>query len=63
MTAAKPTSEEAVVTALASKDELTKLEIATMTGLGRSTQATSPPSGPPPPSGSPLATRRTWAGR
>jgi len=37
MTAAKPTSEEVVVTALASQGELTNAEIATTTGLGRST--------------------------
>ena len=37
MTAAKPTSEEVVVTALASQGELTNAEIATATGLGRST--------------------------
>jgi biotin operon repressor len=39
MTAAKPTSEEAVVKALASQGELTSAEIATATGLGRSTVA------------------------
>ena len=37
MSAAKPTSEEAVATTLASGDELTGAEIATATGLGRST--------------------------
>jgi Sugar-specific transcriptional regulator TrmB len=37
MIAAKPTSEEVVVTALASQGELTNAEIATATGLGRST--------------------------
>ncbi|MEA2250761.1 MAG: hypothetical protein QOD71_2458 [Thermoleophilaceae bacterium] len=37
MTAAKPTSDKAVVKALASQDELTSAEIATATGLGRST--------------------------
>jgi hypothetical protein len=37
MTAAKPTSEEAVVKALATRSELTSAEIATATGLGRST--------------------------
>ena len=37
MSAAKPTSEEAVTTALASGDELTGAEVATATGLGRST--------------------------
>ena len=37
VTAAKPTSEEAVAKALASGDELTGAEIATATGLGRST--------------------------
>jgi hypothetical protein len=37
MTAAKPTSEEAVVKALASQGELTSAEIAAATGLGRST--------------------------
>jgi DNA-binding IclR family transcriptional regulator len=37
MTAAKPTSEEVVVTALASQGELTNAGIATTTGLGRST--------------------------
>jgi DNA-binding transcriptional ArsR family regulator len=39
MTAAKPTSEETVVKALASKGELTIAEIAAATGLGRSTIA------------------------
>jgi hypothetical protein len=37
MTAAKPSSEEAVVKALASEGELTPAEIAATTGLGRST--------------------------
>jgi DNA-binding transcriptional MocR family regulator len=37
MTAAKLTSEEAVIKALASQGELTSAEIATTTGLGRST--------------------------
>jgi DNA-binding transcriptional ArsR family regulator len=37
MTAAKLTSEEAVIKALASQGELTSAEIATATGLGRST--------------------------
>jgi DNA-binding IclR family transcriptional regulator len=37
VSAAKPTSEEAVVKALASGTELTGVEIATATGLGRST--------------------------
>ena len=37
MTAAKPTTEEVVATALASQCELTNAEIAAATGLGRST--------------------------
>jgi hypothetical protein len=37
MTTAKPTSEEAVIKALASQGELTSAEIAAATGLGRST--------------------------
>jgi DNA-binding transcriptional ArsR family regulator len=37
MTATTPTSQEAVVKALASRGELTNAEIATATGLGRST--------------------------
>ncbi|HEX7300446.1 MAG TPA: helix-turn-helix domain-containing protein [Solirubrobacteraceae bacterium] len=39
MTAAKPTSEEVVVRALASQGELTNAEIVTTTGLARSTVA------------------------
>jgi hypothetical protein len=39
MTAARPTSEEAVVQALASQGKMTSAEIATTTGLGRSTVA------------------------
>jgi hypothetical protein len=37
MTAAKPSSEEAVIEALASQGKLTNAEIATTTGVGRST--------------------------
>jgi len=37
VSAAKPTSEEAVAKALASGNEMTGAEIATATGLGRST--------------------------
>lgn len=37
MSTAKPTSEEAVTKALASRNEMTGVEIATATGLGRST--------------------------
>jgi predicted transcriptional regulator len=37
MTASKPTSEEVVVTTLAAQGELTNAEIATTSGLGRST--------------------------
>lgn len=39
MSAAKPTSEEAVAKVLASGEEMTGAEIATATGLGRSTVA------------------------
>jgi DNA-binding transcriptional ArsR family regulator len=37
MTSAKPTSEEAVIKLLASREDLTASDIATATGLGRST--------------------------